>query len=41
MLVGPEVQYIHRTNFDDGFDTGGFRVQVSAKYSFAANLGVN
>jgi hypothetical protein len=41
MLVGPEVQYIHRTNFNDGFDTGGFRVQVSAKYSFAANLGVN
>jgi hypothetical protein len=39
MFVGPEVQYIHRENFDDGFETDGFRVQVSAKYSFSANFG--
>ena len=39
LFVGPEVQYIQRDNFDDGVDTGGFRVQVSAKYSFSANFG--
>jgi DcaP outer membrane protein len=39
LFVGPEVQYIWRTNFADNFDTGGFRVQVSAKYSFSANFG--
>jgi len=39
LFVGPEVQYIHRTNFSDGFDTGGVRVQVSAKYSFSTNFG--
>ena len=39
MLIGPELQYIHRTNFDDGWSTGGFRFQVSGKYSFAASIG--
>jgi hypothetical protein len=38
LFVGPEVQYINRTNLDD-FDVGGFRVQLSAKYSFSANFG--
>jgi len=39
MMFGPEVQYIHRTNFSDGWDTGGFRLQVSGKYNFAASIG--
>lgn len=39
MLIGPELQYIHRTNFSDGWSTGGFRIQVSGKYSFAASIG--
>ena len=39
MLIGPELQYIHRTNFSDGFTSGGFRIQVSGKYSFAATIG--
>jgi hypothetical protein len=39
MMFGPEVQYIHRTNFSNGFDTGGFRLQVSGKYNFAASIG--
>ncbi len=39
LLFGPEVQYIHRTNFDDGWSTGGFRLQVSGKFNFAATIG--
>jgi hypothetical protein len=39
MFVGPEVQYISRENFNDGFETDGFRVQLSAKYSFSAKFG--
>jgi len=39
MMFGPEVQYIHRANFSDGWDTGGFRLQVSGKYNFAASIG--
>ncbi len=39
MMFGPELQYIHRTNFSDGWDTGGFRLQVSGKYNFAASIG--
>ena len=39
MLIGPELQYIHRENFSDGWSTGGFRIQVSGKYSFAASIG--
>ena len=39
MMVGPEVQYIWRSNFSDGFSTGGFRLQVSGKYNFKANIG--
>ena len=39
MMFGPEVQYIHRTNFSDGWDTGGFRLQVSGKYNFKATIG--
>ena len=40
MFVGPELQYISRENARDGFTTDGIRVQVSAKYSFSANFGV-
>lgn len=39
MMFGPEVQYIRRSNFSDGWDTGGFRLQVSGKYNFAASIG--
>ena len=39
MLFGPEVQYIHRANFSDGWNTGGFRLQVSGKYAFSASIG--
>ena len=39
MMFGPEVQYIHRTNFGNGWDAGGFRLQVSGKYNFAASIG--
>jgi hypothetical protein len=39
LFVGPEVQYIGRENNSDGFDTDGFRLQVSAKYSFSAKFG--
>ena len=39
MMFGPELQYIHRTNFSDGWDTGGFRLQVSGKYNFSASIG--
>ena len=38
IFVGPELQYINRSNKDD-FNTGGFRVQFSAKYSFSTNFG--
>ena len=38
LFVGPEVQYINRTNFDD-FTSDDFRVQLSAKYSFSPNFG--
>jgi len=39
LFVGPELQYISRENFEDGFTADGFRVQLSAKYSFSANFG--
>ena len=39
MLFGPELQYIHRKNFSDGFETGGFRLQVSGKFNFSAKIG--
>jgi hypothetical protein len=39
MMFGPEVQYIHRENFGDGWSTGGFRLQVSGKYNFSATIG--
>jgi hypothetical protein len=37
-FIGPEVQYLSRSNFK-GFDTDGFRLQVSGKYSFSVNWG--
>ena len=39
LFVGPELQYISRENFEDGFEADGFRLQVSAKYSFSAKFG--
>ena len=39
MFIGPELQYIHRANFSDGFDSGGLRVQLSGKYSYSINFG--
>jgi hypothetical protein len=39
MMFGPEVQYIHRQNFSDGWNTGGFRLQVSGKYNFSTTIG--
>lgn len=39
LMVGPELQYIWRSNFRDGFSTGGFRLQLSGKYNFKATIG--
>lgn len=34
-MVGPELQYGRRENFDDGFEVNDYRIQVSFKYSFS------
>lgn len=39
LMVGPEVQYIRRSNFDDEFVADGFRLQISGKYNFKVNIG--
>jgi hypothetical protein len=39
VLLGPELQYIKRDNFSDGFTSHDFKVQFSAKYSFDFSFG--
>jgi hypothetical protein len=38
-LYGVEGQWARRTNFGDGFHSNDFRVQVSFKYNFSAQIG--
>lgn len=39
LLFGPELQYIRRDNFSDGFSSEGFRLQVSGKWSYSYTIG--
>jgi hypothetical protein len=39
VMVGPELQYGRRENFNDGFSSDDFRVQFSAKYNFSHEWG--
>lgn len=39
LLFGPEVQYIRRENFSDGFVSDGFRLQVSGKWNYSFKVG--
>ena len=39
VMLGPELQYGRRENFDDGFESDDFRIQFSAKYNFSHQLG--
>ena len=38
-FLGPEVQYVKRNNFADGFSSDDVRIQFSAKYSFKHTFG--
>jgi hypothetical protein len=39
LLFGPELQWGKRDNFADGFSSDDFRIQLSVKYNFKAQLG--
>jgi len=39
VLIGPELQWIKRDNFSDGFSSRDFKVQFSAKYAFDFSIG--
>lgn len=39
VLLGPELQFGRRVNFDDGFAVNDYRIQFSIKYSFSKTLG--
>jgi len=39
MMVGGELQWGRRENFDDGFSSDGFKVQFSFKYNFSHRFG--
>jgi hypothetical protein len=39
MMVGGELQWGRRENFDDGFHSDGFKVQFSFKYNFSHKFG--
>jgi hypothetical protein len=41
VMFGPELQYIKRENFSDGFSSDDFRIQFSFKYSFSKTFGGN
>jgi len=38
VMMGGELQWIHRENFSDGFDVSDRRLQFSFKYSFSAKV---
>ena len=39
-FVGPELQWAKRDNYNDGFSSDDFRVQVSAKWNFSKSFGL-
>jgi len=39
LMLGPELQWDKRTNFEDGWDIDNMAVQFSAKYSFSSMFG--
>jgi hypothetical protein len=39
IFMGPELQWVRRENFKDGWSVDGVRIQFSAKYSFKASIG--
>jgi len=39
VFMGPELQWIKRENFSDGWKVDDVRIQFSAKYSFKASIG--
>jgi hypothetical protein len=39
VMIGPEIQWGHRTNNLDGFTSDDFRIQFSAKYNFKRQFG--
>ena len=39
VMMGGELQWGRRTNFSDGFESDGFKVQFSFKYNFSYKLG--
>jgi hypothetical protein len=41
VMMGPEIQWIQRENFSDGWKVDDLRFQFSAKYSFSASVGGN
>ena len=41
VFVGPEIQWIQRDNFRDGFTSDDLKIQVSFKYSFSSTFGGN
>lgn len=40
-FVGPELQWAKRDNYNDGFTSDDFRVQVSAKWNFSKSFGLS
>jgi DcaP outer membrane protein len=40
-FLGPELQWIRRENFSDGFRVNDFKIQFSARYDFKASIGGN
>jgi hypothetical protein len=39
LMMGPELQYGRRENFDDGWTVNDFRIQASIKFNFEATYG--
>ena len=39
-FVGPELQWAKRDNYNDGFSSDDFRIQVSAKWNFSKSFGL-
>ena len=39
LMMGGEVQWGRRENFDDGFDVNDFRLQFSVRFNFAQVFG--
>ena len=39
VMLGGELQWGRRQNFDDGFQSDGFKIQFSFKYNFSQKFG--